>query len=329
MELHWIAFTDRGCRLALRLAQKLGGTVVRGGGSIKAAGWTREHFDADGLIFVGAVGIAVRAAAPCLKGKQADPAIVVIDENARWAIPVLSGHLGGANRLAQRIAELSGAAAVITTATDGRGLFAADSWAKAQGLRVVNPGGIKRISAALLAGKTVTVWSRWPVDGECPEGLILIPDREKAALLIDQTPPAEGQNALWLCPPLQLGVGCRRGTEAAAIEQALLRTGLQPECIAGVSSIDIKQQEPGLLAFCRIWGLTLQTYTAGQLASVEGQLSHSVFVQRTVGVDNVCERAALLSAGSGSVLAMTKQAGGGVALAAALQPPRLDWRSEK
>ena len=124
--------------------------------------------DCDLIVFVGAAGIAVRAAAPYLAGKAYDPAVVVIDEQGRFVIPLLSGHLGGANELAGRLAEGLGATAVITTATDGRAVFAVDSWAKSHECVVFDPENIKYISGALLRGDTVGLRSAFPVDGLLP-----------------------------------------------------------------------------------------------------------------------------------------------------------------
>lgn len=101
---------------------------------------------------MGAVGIAVRAIAPHCKSKATDPAVVVLDECGRFAVPLLSGHLGGANALARALAEACGAIPVITTATDANGVFAVDEWAKAQGCAVLEPERIKLVSGALLAG---------------------------------------------------------------------------------------------------------------------------------------------------------------------------------
>ena len=117
-----------------------------------------QFAQADALIFVGAVGIAVRAIAPHCKSKATDPAVVVLDECGRFAVPLLSGHLGGANALARALAEACGAIPVITTATDANGVFAVDEWAKAQGCAVLEPERIKLVSGALLAGQHCPVW---------------------------------------------------------------------------------------------------------------------------------------------------------------------------
>ena len=126
----YLAFTARGEALARRLAEALPGSVSRCGGGVTLKGWTAEHFaQNEALIFVGAVGIAVRAVAPYCKSKASDPAVVAVDEGGQFAVPLLSGHLGGANALARALAEVCGAVPVITTATDGRGVFAVDEWA--------------------------------------------------------------------------------------------------------------------------------------------------------------------------------------------------------
>ena len=106
--------------------------------------------DCDLIVFVGATGIAVRAVAPYLMGKAYDPAVIVIDEQGKFVIPLLSGHLGGANEIAKTLAEGLQAVPVLTTATDGRQVFAVDTWAKAHSCAVLEPEHIKYVSGALL-----------------------------------------------------------------------------------------------------------------------------------------------------------------------------------
>lgn len=327
MTLRLLAFTDRGLELARTLAEALGGEAARCGAPQGLAEWTAGGFSqADALVFLGAAGIAVRAVAPHVRHKARDPAVVVVDETGRFAIPILSGHLGGANDLARRVAACLGGTAVITTATDVRGIFAVDEWARRQNCRVDNPEAIVRFSSKVLSGETATIRSPWPIAGQPPEGVALAAEGDCDALL---TLRREAGDALRLIPAVAvLGVGCRRDTPAAALERAfaalLEESGLHPLAFSKVCSIDLKRDEPGLLAFCQSRGLTLETFSARALGAVEGDFTPSAFVKSVTGVDNVCERSAVL--GSGGTLLVKKQAGDGVTMAAALAPFSPDWR---
>lgn len=331
MKAALIAFTTRGEALGERLRQALEAegaacTLDRGGkGGVPLAAWTAAHFGGcDALVFIGAAGIAVRAVAPHLKSKTTDPAVLCCDEGGRYIIPLVSGHIGGANGLAHRLAASCGGQAVITTATDGRGLFAVDTWAVGQGLRIVNPEKIKQVSARLLEGQEAALYSDWPIEGPLPQGLRMAAGEPCHIRITDRVGPAA---ALVLAPPsLVLGVGCRKGTPQAAIEQAFAQAlrahGLLRQAVCRVASIDLKAREPGLLAFCRAQGLPLTTYTAEALRRVPGAFTPSAFVQQVTGVDNVCERAALAQGGR---LCVPKQAGGGVTVALARCAPSLKF----
>ena len=162
-------FTANGCVLAQKIANELDGArawaphrIADEAGLLgfdSVGAWTGEAFaqGCDGIVFVGACGIAVRAVAPYVASKMHDPAVVCVDEVGRWAISLLSGHVGGANDLARRIARIVGATPVVTTATDVRGVFAIDEWAARCGLVIANPQLIKRVSGALLEGGRVGV----------------------------------------------------------------------------------------------------------------------------------------------------------------------------
>ncbi len=136
--------------------------------------WTEEHFSSsDALVFVGAMGIAVRAIAPFVKTKTNDPAVVVVDERGQFSIPVLSGHIGGANELANKIANILDAIPVISTATDINNVFAIDTWAKSQGLKILNPENIKSVSSKLLKGEEVHIKSEFSIVGDLPQNVFI------------------------------------------------------------------------------------------------------------------------------------------------------------
>lgn len=324
MKLRLISFTERGAGLARRLADILGGESCRCGGEISLGDWTRDAFArADALVFVGAVGIAVRAVAPHITSKAHDPAVVVVDELGHHVVPILSGHLGGANSLARQIAEAIGGTAVITTATDLNGAFAVDEWARLHDCAVLEPGRIKEVSGRLLAGETVSFSSCFPITGELPEGIELS-DPGVVHLGIYRR-----EARLHLVPRIGvLGVGCRRGTSERTLEAAFRsftgQTGLLESAIIAAASIDLKAEEPGLLAFCARHGWPLTTYSAQQLAAVPGSFTPSAFVRSVTGVDNVCERSAVLC--SGGALEIQKRVLDGVTLALAFKPFTPDWR---
>ena len=325
MKLAFLAFTEKGFALAGSLAQALGGSVMRCGKPDSLSDWTKKHFaDDDGLVFVGAVGIAVRAIAPYIEKKWKDPAVVAVDECAQFAVPLLSGHLGGANRLARAVSEVCGAQAVITTATDVNGVFAVDEWARCQGLSVIDPQHIKLISGKLLAGGSVKVHCPYPIAGECPTGV-----QVAETLPADVAVSVRREEAVLSLVPktVVLGVGCRKGTPQSIIESVLERflqeSRLHLESICTVASIDLKKEEPGLLDFCRSHGWEFQTCTAEELRQAPGEFTPSAFVSQITGVDNVCERSAVFVSGGG--LLIKKFAVDGVTMAAAGKPFRLDW----
>lgn len=335
----FLAFTDRGEALAEKLAGELGGETARAGRDLNLERWTEAAFhEKTALVYVGAVGIAVRAVAPFVKHKAEDPAVLAVDETGRYVIPLLSGHLGGANALARELAVITGGEAVITTATDLYGVFAVDLWAKKQNMAVRQPERIKTVSAKLLAGQAVLLNCRWKIQGAAPENVRVLQDGEKREEAI---PNAEGVDAdvlvdfydaaftgLQLIPRiLHLGIGCRKGTNVEVLEAGLDRfcreRSILPEAIRSAASIDLKSEEEGLLHFCRKHDWPIRFYTAEELRQAEGSFSGSDFVQAVAGVDNVCERAAVLK--SGGVLREAKYAQDGVTFALAEEKASFDW----
>ena len=366
MRLALIAFSDTGEALANRIAEGLSSGVQRAESSAaemicevsrcprdtELAVWTKTHFDAaDGLVFVGAAGIAVRAIAPYVKSKATDPAVVVVDELGQDAISLLSGHLGGGNELTLRIAEVSGAAPVITTATDIHGQFAVDDWARTQGLRVHNKAMIKEVSSAVLRGETIPFISAHTVLGNAPAGIAegkTDPrpegtDTPAITLAVQKSGAAARPHTLVLVPQaVCIGIGCRKGIAQEAIEEAwqafLEENAIFEEAVCTAATIDLKKNEAGLLAFCKAHDWPLRIYSADQLIeapAVPGGYTPSAFVEQTTGVANVCERCAVYAAEEMGVqeealghprLLVRKTAHNGVTLAAAVRPLALYWK---
>ena len=274
----------------------------------------------DALIFVGACGVAVRSIAPFVRDKKTDPAVLCLDERASFVIPLLSGHIGGANALAARLAGALGAKAVITTATDVNGKFAVDAWAAQNGCAIEDFALAKRFAAEILE-HDLPLCSEFPVCPPLPGGVVAAEEGPFGVYIGCRTESPFGVTLRLIPRKLRVGLGCRRGTEQAAIEAAVRQVfrenRLALAAISGVSSIDLKQDEPGLLAACRANGWQARFYSAAQLRAVSGSFTGSNFVASVTGVDNVCERAALYG---GARLLVQKQALGGVTVAVAEEP---------
>lgn len=294
--------------------------------------WAGEQMkERNALLFIGACGIAVRAVAPHITDKLHDSPVLVMDEKGRFVIPILSGHMGGANELALFIAEKTGAQPVITTATDVNGTFAVDIFAKRNGLFIANKEGIARVSSKALAGKNLTVAvepGHLRKADSLPEGIHMTgyPPTQQTDIVITSE-EREFDAALLLRPrEYVVGMGCRRGKEAEKIEALVMGSiaalGISAMQIAALASIDVKSNEPGLLAWSRKAGIPFVTYTAEELRSVEGNFHESSFVKEKVGVDNVCERAALRACGPEGRLVYEKHGEDGMTIAIA----KREWR---
>ncbi|MEE0954969.1 MAG: cobalt-precorrin 5A hydrolase [Eubacterium sp.] len=299
--------------------------------------WAEEQFrEADVIIFIGATGIAVRIIAPFVRDKRTDPAVICLDEKGKFCISLLSGHIGGANRLVSGMSGYLGSTPVITTATDINQKFAVDVYAKENGISISNMTYAKEVSAALLSGEPVGFYTSFPVEGRLPEGIYwsdkLMQAREDHGEEIENgislgiyiSPSyarAYFDHTLWLIPKcLVLGIGCKKGTPAEQIErfveQTLKSYSLYQEAVSMAASIDVKKDEPGILSYCRTHGLPFRTYSAEELKAVPGKFSHSDFVEQKVGVDNVCERSAIRAGGRHLLISKTSR--NGITLAVAM-----------
>lgn len=288
------------------------------------------------ILFVGAVGIAVRLIAPCIKDKLQDSPVIVMDEKGEHVIPILSGHMGGANALAVQMAKQMGAEAVLTTATDVEGVFAVDVFAKKNGFYVWNRDGIRIISQKMLADETVRV----AIDKEItfsltdmPKNFVLVENEEKADLWIG-TKPREQETVLQLIfQPYILGIGCKKGKAFSElqpfVEDVIKEENIELREVFAMASIDIKREEWGLLYLSCFYHLPFFTYTAEELQALPGSFSASCFVAQVTGVPNVCERSAMAAAGKEAELIIKKQAKDGMTLAVARRIPQIvDWSTD-
>lgn len=341
-----LALTPKGAALARRLAQGLEGAQgwlpAALAGDPGEATFSRladafqEAFEQrHNLVCVMAAGIVVRSIAPYLKGKDSDPAVVVVDEAGRFAVSLLSGHIGGANDLARRVAAVSGGAAVITTATDVHGLPALDLLAVEHGLIIENLAGVRLIHMALLEGRSVRVVDpEGLLDGELsayPELFSFEPDLDRALAGPGPTVYVGFRERDW--PPewlrlrprnLVAGMGCHKGLPGEELLAFIRRTCAQEKLsllsLKALATIEAKKDEPGLRMVARSLGVEFLWFTATELKDIPVP-NPSPRVVRHMQVASVSEAAALKA--GGVELIVTKQKSPNATLALA----RVAWRS--
>jgi len=292
----------------------------------------------DAHIFIMSTGIVVRVIAPCIVSKTTDPAVVVMDEKGRHVISLLSGHIGGANRLAASIAEKLQAAAVITTATDIHQVPAIDVIATDHGLFIENPQAIKTISMAFLDHEPVCLYD--PLhrldrvsslfEKTVPEDLFnrsseQRPDDPPVVIVDDRRLDFPKKSLILRPQSLIAGIGCNRNTDAAEIRNFLIeqmeQCALSMNSLSAIATIDIKSDETGLLEAARQLDLPIQFFTREELAGIVIP-TPSEIVNHHIGVPSVCEAAAILASNKGELI-VPKRISPNVTLAIA----RIDFTS--
>lgn len=277
--------------------------------------------DSDALIFIGAMGICVRAIAPCIEDKKTDPAVLCVDSTGRYVISVLSGHVGGANGLTQYVAGILGAEPVITTRSDRTGLWALDTLGKKYDWQPI-PGEncdmnhlislfVDRAPTALLLDirdeGTAQLEHTLPSHVDVFYNFKDI-DTGKYRLLLLVTPylyETSGMQALYYVPKvLHMGMGLARnaGPKNAVITRlmnTLLEANIIPAAIRTISSIEEKKHEEVLKLLADAYELHL--YTASQLSQVDVPTPSEV-VDKYMGTPSVSEASALLTAGGGPLI---------------------------
>ena len=318
------AFTNKAIKLALKLANKFDFRVFVPERFIELdsrlnliddslSAWTGKYFsESRALIFISSVGIAVRAISPHVTSKLHDPAVIVIDESGKFIIPILSGHIGGANDLARKIADFLNAIPVITTATDINNILAIDEWAGNNNCVIENPDSIKKISGALLENKSI--------------GLAISDLSQKIPLSVNKSTSQEHSIGvmisnlsqitpfpvtLFLRPKnLILGAGCNKGVDPSEFESAvkifLDDSGVSILSLKAIASIDLKANEPAFIKFAESHNIPFLIYKAQDLQKLPGNFTSSQRVLQVTGTDNICERSCMMAAGSNGVLLRNK-----------------------
>ncbi len=321
MKIAILAITAGGKELGHSLAAKLADATFLDSqekfSPTLAAAWPRY----DAFICIMASGIVVRALAPLIIDKKTDPCVVVMDEQGHFVISLLSGHLGGGNDLARQVAGICGGQAVITTASDVLGRTALDIWARDHDLRVADKKLFTAAMATLVNKRSLQVFTdselpSWPAD------FIMVTDPDQADLIISFRAQVNGRQPHLYPRNLVAGVGCNRGTHASAFAEALKelceRENLAPVSIRNLASIDLKNDEKGLLEFAKQNRYPIDFYNKEQLNHVP-DLVASAAVFKATGAQGVAEPAAILSSGNGQLI-IGKQKWQDVTIAVAQAP---------
>ncbi len=286
--------------------------------------WTENAFaDADAIIFIGAAGIAVRAIASYIDRKDKDPAVVVCDELGKYAVPILSGHIGGGNDIALKIEQGTSAKAVITTATDINGVWAVDNWAVKKNFKIANIENVKYISSALLRGEQIGLFSDVEIDENLPKNVVPGKLGANSGIVISPYKKKVYGYTLNLIPKcLSIGVGSKKNADENALidlfEKIFRKNKLDKYSVSNIATIDLKKNEPAILKLQEYLNVELKYFTSDELNKVYGEFSKSEFVKSTTGTDNVCEKCAVLASDFGKKI-IPKSIGDGVTLSVGLR----------
>jgi len=290
------------------------------GGFKEFVGMVFKEYDV--FIFVMAVGIVVRSIAPYLEHKAVDPAILVVDDKGQFIIPILSGHLGEANRHSLELAEKIGGQAIITTASDIRGLIAVDTLAMKYNLSIDSLMSAKEITAMILDGSDIGIISDIQIKEKLPENVFYIDETEindvDGIILIGMVKRVFFKPFVRLIPKkYTIGIGCKKGMPEAhiisKIEETFEELGLEIRAIERFATIDVKKDEEGILQAAKHYRSKLEIIEKEDILAVENKFLTSDFVKETVGVGAVAEPCGYLASNRGKCI-MEKKAYDGLTL---------------
>lgn len=311
MNISYFALTEEGFATADRIRDKIGG-VIESKERFKES--VAEKFcECDALVFIMATGIVVRTIAPMLVGKSIDPAVIVIDQKGEFVISLLSGHLGGANRLAKRIAEAIDATPVITTATDVQGVIAFDEFAKDNELVIENLSELKYISSSLLKREKVEFVTDCLINTSKTPPEIKITDNPNGKIRvivsdrINKKYEEGAEHILFLRPKsIVVGIGCKKMTSFEHLESCFLsfldKYKISIKSVFKIATVSIKAREDAIIKLCAKYGLDLEIVSDQEICNCNHKFDESEFVKSVAGVPSVAQACSYISSGCGDEL---------------------------
>lgn len=338
MKIAVISITENGRKISAKIAENLGYThdlrrfAIEKFSDENAKNFTdlkavmaEIFYKFEGIIFVCACGIAVRMIAPYVVSKVTDPAVVAVDESGKFAVPLLSGHIGGANALAEKIAAEIGAISVITTATDAGEKFSPDSFAVANNLHICEYELAKECAAAIVNEEKIGFYSDYDYKN-FPADYFTCNAKIGICISCD-TVNAPFEKTLHLVPKnISMGIGCKKNTPVEQfmnfVTANLAKNNIPIYRIKRLCTIDLKCDEKAICEFSKRYKIPAEFFSADELMGAEGEFSPSDFVKKITGADNVCERAAAI--GGGKII-VPKTAENGITFALAEENFTVDF----
>ncbi|WP_298517919.1 cobalt-precorrin 5A hydrolase [uncultured Methanobrevibacter sp.] len=335
MKIAIISVSDQGYELSLKLKEKLDqdSTIIKNDlfhKNVKKI-FPILFYEYDAIIAIMASGILIRSIAPLVESKTSDPAVLNIDDNGNFVISTLSGHLGGANSLTQKVAELIDATPVITTSTDVNKKLGIDVIARNLYFEIDNTNEILYFNKAVLDGKEISFTVNpnanfdYLYDYLNENALkINISISYSSKISPDEIfAEVDGHEITLKKRKLVVGIGCRRGKECVKIHDGINKSfddlNLPLSRIDMFSSAEIKKDEIGLLEISDKMGIPINFVDLERMKMFESKdIQKSEFVKSKFGIYGVCEPSALITAGFDSKLIYKKTSYNGVTIAVAI-----------
>ena len=333
MKVAIISVSDKGKELALTIKKHLDddSTVIRADLFHKDVKKYLKiaFYEYDAIVAIMASGILIRSIAPYIKSKTTDPAVINIDDNGNFVISTLSGHLGGANKLTNKIATLIDATPVITTSSDINNRLGIDVLASDLYLSIDKPKEILFFNKAILDGQKITLTMK-------NEKKYLLNYLEKNTLEMDVSlvncdnvsedeikVGLDGHEIILKEKKMVVGIGCRRGKEYEKIHEGFSKSinelNIDASRVNQLASAEIKKDEKGILKLSEKLNIPVNFVDLDRLKLFESQdVQKSEFVKSKFGIYGVCEPSALITAGFDSKLIYKKTSYDGVTIAVAI-----------